>query len=64
MPLIRWNGHSIRLKGHGHYLVSHGKTVYMAPELLLHYLRKHRYCPPPDFIKEVVANRLMILTGA
>lgn len=29
-------------------------TVFVAPELVLHYVRKHRYQPPPAFQKAVL----------
>jgi hypothetical protein len=58
-PQIRWRGRTVRLKGHGHYLVRKGSTVYMAPELLLHYIRSHRYRPPEEFVKATMVGRFL-----
>jgi hypothetical protein len=31
-----------------------GNTVYMAPELLLHYICQHSYCPPQEFVRATI----------
>jgi hypothetical protein len=54
MPKVRWRNWTVHLKGHGHYLVRMDDMVYMAPELLLHYIRGHRYCPPQEFVDAVI----------
>ena len=54
LPKLHWRDQSVQLEGHGHYLVRLEKTVYMAPELLLHYIGEHRYCPPQDFVHATV----------
>lgn len=62
MRKVRWGlfpWRILRLKGHGHYLVRRGDTVYMAPELLLHYIREHRYLPPEEFVDAVLHGRLL-----
>ena len=59
MPRVRWRGKTVRLKSHGHYLVLLGQTVYMAPELLLHYIRTHHYRPPQEFIEATIRGRFM-----
>lgn len=30
----------------------------MAPRLITHYLRRHRYAPPPEFVQAVLAADL------
>ena len=58
-PQITWNGKTIILKGHGHYLVQFMEKVYIAPELLLHYILAHNYCPPDEFIKAIISGKFM-----
>ena len=53
LPQLQWRDHAVQLKGHGHYLVQMDETVYMAPELLLHYICEHAYCPPQEFLRAV-----------
>jgi hypothetical protein len=31
------------------------RSVYVAPELIIHYIEEHRYLPPPAFCGAVVA---------
>ena len=50
LPQLQWRDQAVQLKGHGHYLIQMSKTVYMAPELLLHYIYHHAYCPPQEFV--------------
>lgn len=54
-PSVEWEGRTVALRGHGHYLVRKESTVFMAPELLLHYVLRHRYCPPEAF-RDAVAH--------
>ena len=54
LPQFQWRDQTIQLKGHGHYLVRVEKTVYIAPELLLHYISEHRYCPPQEFVHATI----------
>ncbi len=58
-PVAHWRGRELRLYGHGHYLVEHHDTVYMAPALLLHYILEHGYQPPPEFVTATVDGRLL-----
>jgi len=51
LPEVQWRGRAFHLKGHGHYLVQMDKTVYIAPELLLHYMYAHAYRPPEEFVR-------------
>jgi hypothetical protein len=49
--------HAHLLTGHrGIYnlFVAGKKCVYVAPELILHYISTHGYCPPKDFQKAVL----------
>jgi hypothetical protein len=50
---------AIELRGRGHYLVLCDGAVYMAPELLLHYILKHHYCPPQEFVDAVLRGRFI-----
>jgi hypothetical protein len=58
---MRWRRKTIQLKGYGHYLVQMDDTVYMAPALLLHYIHKHHYCPPQEFVYATMHGKF--LTG-
>ena len=60
-PVVRWGRISRRVRGYGHFLVHWGKTVYMAPVLILHYIVDHRYRPPQDFIEAVHQGRFLSL---
>ena len=50
LPQLQWHDQTVKLKGHGHYLIRMDETVYMAPELLLHYICEHSYCPPQECV--------------
>jgi hypothetical protein len=54
LPQLQWRDRVVQLKGHGHYLLQMEKTVYIAPELLLHYICDHSYCPPDEFVRAMV----------
>jgi len=56
---VRISGRTIRLVGHGHYLVKMGNIVYMAPALLLHYIRAHKYQPPKEFTDACIAGQFL-----
>jgi hypothetical protein len=58
-PEIKWKRQRIKLKGHGHYLLQVGKVVFMAPELLLHYILEHGYCPPSKFLDAILNGRFL-----
>jgi hypothetical protein len=58
-PQMQWRDQSIQLMGHGHYLVRAEKSVYMAPELLLHYIGKHDYCPPQEFVRATIHGEFL-----
>jgi hypothetical protein len=61
LPQVRWfwPWRMVQLKGHGHYLVRRDDAVFMAPELLLHYIRRHGYCPPQEFVDAVTHRRFL-----
>jgi hypothetical protein len=59
LPQMRWRNRTVQLKGHGHYLVRMEKKVYMAPELLLHYLSEHRYSPPQEFVLATIQGEFL-----
>lgn len=58
-PIENWKGKTISLIGYGHYLVQRGNTVYMAPELLLHYILTHKYCPPDEFLQGIIEGKFL-----
>lgn len=58
-PEVRWHDKTLTLLGHGHYLVRKGEAVYMAPELVLHYILDHRYSPPREFVQAVVQGKFL-----
>jgi hypothetical protein len=51
---LRYKGHVIFL-GDTDILVPGDDVVYRAPSLILHYIRCHRYLPPPCFVKAVLS---------
>ena len=59
LPRVQWRDQPLQLKGHGHYLVQMGETVYMAPELLLHYICEHSYCPPKEFVQATIRGSFL-----
>jgi hypothetical protein len=52
-PKFRYKGRVIRL-GATDILVPGDEVVYVAPSLILHYIRWHRYLPPSCFVKAVL----------
>ena len=56
---VRWRGRSLRLNGLGHHFVRLGDVVYMCPELLLHYVLRHGYLPPSEFVQAVMEGTFM-----
>jgi hypothetical protein len=54
-----WNGRQTTLYGHGHYLVHYGRTIFVSPALVLHYVVNHQYRPPDVFIDAVIKGRIL-----
>ena len=44
--------------GHRNFGVPAGELLYMAPEMVAHYVEQHRYCPPAEFLAAVMASPL------
>ena len=42
-------------RGNGEIRVpaAHGNTIYVAPQLVAHYVEAHNYLPPPEFVEAV-----------
>jgi hypothetical protein len=59
-PSISWRGQILNLSGQGHYLVQMDKIVFMAPELVLHYVLEHQYCPPQEFMQATIYGRFLV----
>ncbi len=58
-PSINWRGQVLNLYGQGHYLVQMDTIVFMAPELMLHYVLEHQYCPPHEFVQATIHGRFL-----
>ena len=50
---FRYHGRNLTL-GSGEIFVPGGDVIYCAPNLILHYIRCHRYAPPPRFVEAVL----------
>jgi hypothetical protein len=50
---FRYHGRNLTL-GNGEIFVPSGDVIYCAPSLILHYIRCHRYAPPPRFVEAVL----------
>ena len=44
--------------GHGYICAIHGDRVFVAPQMLPHYIEKHGYLPPAEFITAVSESPL------
>lgn len=44
--------------GVGNFGVLCGDLLYVAPELVVHYVEEHQYCPPAEFIAAVLRSPL------
>ena len=53
-PELRWQGMEIPRSCSTDILVPDKTVVYIAPALILHYIRAHRYLPPACFIEAVL----------
>lgn len=49
---------TLRPKGAANFGVPCGVVLYVAPELILHYVQVHNYQPPDEFIAAVLASPL------
>jgi hypothetical protein len=58
-PVIKWRNEEQVLRGHGHYLILYEKDIYICPELILHYIMHHDYCPPEQFIRAVTKGKFI-----
>ena len=60
-PITEWQGHQLRIYGHGHFLIHHNEIVCLSPALILHYILGHEYRPPDVFIEAVEQGRFLSL---
>lgn len=44
-----------RVGGSGNVWIPAGNAVYVAPELIIHYIEEHHYRPPDEFVTAVLA---------
>lgn len=58
-PQVQWHYSKFQLTGHGHYLIEHEERIFMFPELILHYILDHQYCPPSEFQEAVIDGELL-----
>lgn len=49
-------GESCTEFGGAEYVIEHAGKTYIAPALILHYVQKHWYMPPADFVAAVLAQ--------
>jgi hypothetical protein len=47
-----------RAYGHANLAVASESVLYIAPELVLHYVRAHSYLPPEEFVQAVLSAPL------
>jgi hypothetical protein len=47
-----------RAFGIGNFGVPSGALLFVAPEMVVHYIEQHGYCPPPDFVAAVLQSPL------
>ncbi|HEV3255980.1 MAG TPA: hypothetical protein VG013_03800 [Gemmataceae bacterium] len=47
-----------RAHGIGNFGVPSGDLLFVAPELVVHYIEQHGYSPPPDFVAAVLRSPL------
>ena len=47
-------------KAHGicNFGIPSGDLLFVAPEMVVHYIEKHSYCPPPEFVAAVLRSPL------
>jgi hypothetical protein len=41
-------------RGYGNFGVPHGDVLFVAPEMIAHYVEAHRYAPPSEFIEAIL----------
>jgi hypothetical protein len=44
--------------GIGNFGVPKGELLFVAPEMVVHYVERHAYCPPTEFIQAVLQSPL------
>ena len=44
--------------GHANFGVPDGEILYVAPEMVVHYIQEHDYCPPAAFVRAVMRSPL------
>jgi hypothetical protein len=47
-----------RAHGIGNFGVPDRDLLFLAPEMVLHYIEEHQYCPPADFVAAVLRSPL------
>ncbi len=49
-PLAKWRGESRELGSAEIWVPGENGALYAAPNLVIHYIEKHNYLPPPEFL--------------
>lgn len=57
---VAWKGRTLKLYGHGHHRVLHGRSLFICPSLILHYIVDHQYLPPAPFIDAVLHGTILV----
>ena len=47
-----------RAHGIANFGVPSGDLLFVAPEMVVHYIEQHGYCPPPEFVAAVLRSPL------
>ncbi len=47
----------IATQGNGEIRITHDGITYVAPRMIIHYIIKHGYCPPKEFLVAIENNR-------
>ena len=53
--VVRMNGEKLRL-GSAEMRVEFEGKIFVAPNMILHYMKSHKYLPPPEFINAVMVR--------
>jgi hypothetical protein len=47
-----------KIRACGNFGVPSGDVLFMAPEMIVHYVEQHRYLPPTEFVTAVLGSPL------
>lgn len=55
-PTVEWSGKSRHLGSAEIWVALEGGPVYACPDLIVHYVEVHNYCPPAEFLAALEKN--------